>query len=198
LTTQYFVTVTDKNNCVKKDTVQVVVIDSVDVKWQQRLEGNCVDRPIVVVQNLTSPADDVTFRFDFGDGTTSDKTEVEHRYEKDGMYTVKFKVQKDICVYEENVQLPVYKLLVPNIITPDGSPGYNDKFEVGFGSGAIPPSDVGIQVELIVVNRWGTKVFESQDYKNDWNAQDLEGGVYYINVKVGELATCKSWLHIVK
>ena len=62
----------------------------------------------------------------------------------------------------------------------------------------LAPADAGIKVQLVVVNRWGKKVFESQDYKNDWNAQDLEGGVYYINVKVGDLATCKSWVHIVK
>ena len=197
-TTKYFVTVTDANNCVRKDTVQVTVLDSVDLKWQHRLEGNCIDRPSVFVQNLTAPADDVTFRFDFGDGTTSEETEVEHIYEKDGTYSLKFIAQKKFCSFEETVQLPVYKLLVPNVFTPDGSPGYNDNFEIGFGSDAIAPADVGIPVQLIVVNRWGTKVFESQDYKNDWNAQDLEGGIYYINVKVGDLATCKSWLHIVK
>ena len=137
LTTQYFVTVTDKNNCVRKDTVQVAVVDSVDLKWQHRLEGNCVDRPSVFVQNLTAPADDVTFRFDFGDGTTSEETEVEHIYEKDGTYSLKFIAQKNFCSFEETVQLPVYKLLVPNVFTPDGSPGYNDNFEIGFGSDAI-------------------------------------------------------------
>ena len=139
-TTKYFVTVTDKNNCVRKDTVQVAVVDSVDLKWQHRLEGNCIDRPSVFVQNLTTPADDVTFRFDFGDGTTSEETEVEHIYEKDGTYSLKFIVQKKFCSYEETVQLPVYKLLVPNVITPDGSPGYNDNFEIGFGSDVIAPS----------------------------------------------------------
>ena len=97
-TTKYFVTVTDTNNCVRKDTVQVAVVDSVDLKWQQRLEGDCIDRPSVFVQNLTAPADDVTFHFDFGDGTTSEETEVEHIYEKDGTYSLKFIVQKNILL----------------------------------------------------------------------------------------------------
>jgi PKD repeat protein len=197
-TTQYFVTVTDAHNCVKKDTVQVTVVDSVDLKWQQRLEGNCTDRPLVLVQNLTSHADDVTFRFDFGDGTTSEETEVEHVYEKDGTYSLKFIVQRKFCSFEESVQLPVYKLLVPNVFTPDASPGYNDNFVIGFGPDAIAPADVGIPVQLIVVDRWGKNVFESGDYKNDWRAPDLIGGVYYVHVKIGDLATCKSWLHIVK
>jgi CHU_C Type IX secretion signal domain len=96
------------------------------------------------------------------------------------------------------VQLPVYKLLVPNVFTPDGSPGYNDNFEIGFGADGLTPGEAGQKVQLIVINRWGKKVFESQDYKNDWKAQDLEGGVYYFDVKIGELAACKSWVHIVK
>jgi hypothetical protein len=198
LTTQYFVTVTDANNCVRKDTVQVIVLDSVDLKWQHHFKGNCTDRPSVFVQNLTPPADDVTFHFDFGDGTTSKETEVEYIYEKDGLYFLKFIAQKKFCFFEEMVQLPVYTLSVPNVFTPDGSPGYNDNFELGFGSDAIPPAHVGVPVHLIVFNRWGKKVFESQDYKNDWNADGLAGGVYYIQLKVGEFATCKSWVHIVK
>lgn len=197
-TTQYFVTVTDPNNCVRKDTVQVTVLDSVDVKWLHHLKGNCIDRPSIFVQNLTPPSDDVTFRFDFGDGIISEETNVEHNYEKDGLYSLKFIAQKKFCSFEETIQLPVYKLLVPNVFTPDGSTGYNDNFEIGFGSDLIAPADAGQSVQLIVINRWGKEVFESQDYKNDWNAQNLESGIYYINLKVGDLATCKSWLHIVK
>lgn len=194
----YFVTVTDVNNCVRKDTVYVNVVDSVDVKWLHHLKGNCTERPFLIVQNLTPPEDGVNFRFDFGDGTSSEETEIEHMYEKDGLYSLKFTAQKGVCLFEETVQLPVYKLLVPNVFTPEGSPGYNDHFVVGFGSDLTIPFDVGQKVQLIVLNRWGVNVFESPDYKNDWNAQDLEGGVYYLNIKVGELATCKNWVHIVK
>jgi PKD repeat protein len=197
-TTKYFVTVTDANNCVSKDTVQVHVLDSVDLKWQHLLEGNCVDRPSVSVQNLTPSEDDVTFRFDFGDGTTSEEPEVEHVYEKDGTYSVKLIAQRKFCSFVETVQLPVYKLSVPNVFTPEGSPGYNDNFEIAFGSDELGPADAGMRVHLIVVDRWGKKVFESQDYKNDWNAQGLVGGVYYVSLRVGDLATCKSWVHVVK
>jgi PKD repeat protein len=197
-TTQYFVTVTDAHSCVKKDTVEVIVLNSVELKWQHRFEGNCVDRPSIVVQNLTPPATDITFHFDFGDGTTSVETEVEHSYEEDGLYALKLIAENKFCPSEETLQLPVYKLMVPNVFTPDGSPGLNDYFEIGFGTDIIAPADVGIKVQLVVVDRWGKNVFESQDYKNDWNAPGVVGGVYYIHLKVGDLATCKSWLHVVK
>jgi hypothetical protein len=197
VTTTYFVTVTDANNCTRKDTVNVAVVDSVDIKWQHILRGNCVDLPFVYVKNLTEPSDDVTFQFDFGDGHTSEAAEVEHIYETDGLYSLKFRVQKSICSYEETVQLPIYKLLLPNVITPDGSPGFNDNFEIELGS-SLTPDDTGVKVQLTVVNRWGREVFASKDYKNDWKGHDLETGIYYVHVKVGDLAVCKSWLHIVK
>jgi hypothetical protein len=198
LTTRYFVTVTDANDCVRKDTIQVTVLDSVDLKWQHRIVGNCVDRPSVFVQNLSPPADDVTFRFDFGDGTTSAQTEVEHRYESDGLYSIRFIGQKEFCAFEETVQLPFYKLLVPNVFTPDASPGFNDNFEIVFGSDMITPADIGLKVQLTVLDRWGKKVFESQDYHNDWKGNGLASGVYYVHLNVGDVATCKEWLHIMK
>lgn len=197
-TTHYFVTVTDGNGCVRKDTVQVMVVDSVDLKWEHRLEANCTDRPVILVQNQTPPADDVSFLFDFGDGTTSELNEVEHAYEKDGTYSLKLSAQRKFCTFEETAQLPVYRLLIPNVFTPDDSPGYNDYFEIGFGPDRIAPADAGIAVQLVVVDRWGKKVFESQDYKNDWNAPGLANGIYYVHLKIGDLTTCKGWLHIMK
>jgi hypothetical protein len=32
---------------------------------------------------------------------------------------------------------------------------------------------------LLVFNRWGNKVYESDDYRNDWSPADLSEGVYY-------------------
>jgi hypothetical protein len=196
--TRYFVTVTDANKCVRKDTVQVVVLDSVDAKWLHELKGSCFDRPSVYVQNISSPADDVTYRFDFGDGTGTDENEAEHLYEKDGVYSLRFVAQKKFCAFEETVQVPVYTLVVPNVFTPEGSPGLNDEFTIGFGENLLTAEEAGQKIQLTVVNRWGVSVYGSDDYKNDWDGRGLEGGVYYINIKVGALASCKGWVHIVK
>jgi hypothetical protein len=66
-TTQYFITVTDANGCTKKDTIQVSVVSKVDLEWQHLIKPNCIDRPTVLVKNLTPPMEGITFRFDFGD-----------------------------------------------------------------------------------------------------------------------------------
>lgn len=197
-TTTYFVTATDVNGCIRKDTVEVSVLDSVDLRWQHRLLGDCVGRPSVYVQNQTMPEDDVTFLFDFGDGTTSQETEIEHIYGEDGRYLVRLTAMRAFCSFEETIDLPVYKLLVPNVLTPGVSPGFNDQLEIRFGPDMIAPTDAGLKVHLMVVDRWGKTVFESPDYKNDWSGHNLASAVYYVHIKVGDFATCKNWLHILR
>jgi gliding motility-associated-like protein len=63
-------------------------------------------------------------------------------------------------------------LWVPNAFTPDGD-GTNDFFAF---QGAPAP------VKLSIYDRWGTRVFYSPNYQNDWDGtyqgQPLPGGVY--------------------
>ena len=197
-TTQYKVTVTDENNCIRKDTVQVRVVNRVDLQWEYKSVANCSSRPSVVVKNLTVPEDDITFLFDFGDGITTSEMEAEHVYEKDGTYSLKLTAQREFCAIEESVQVPVYTIFIPNVITPESSPGYNDNFQVRFGDGLIPPDDVGVNVTFSVYDRWGKNVFKSSDYQNDWDGNGLTPGIYFIHLKIGEITTCKDWLQILK
>jgi PKD repeat protein len=196
--TMYLVTITDGNSCVKKDTLKVTVIDSVAVKWQHWLQGNCVGRPSLVVQNLSDKTDGISFRFDFGDGTTSQETATDHTYAKDGTYQLKLIAQNKSCSFEQKVSLPIYTAVIPNVITPEVTPDYNDYFKVLLGPDLIAPADVGVKVELTVVDRWGKEVFKSPDYRNDWDGHGLPPGVYYLQAKVGDVANCKDWLQIVR
>jgi gliding motility-associated-like protein len=60
---------------------------------------------------------------------------------------------------------------IPNIFTPNGD-GDNEFFHI-FGLEGFPGS------RLVVYNRWGTIVYEDDNYSNNWNAQDVSDGVYY-------------------
>lgn len=198
LTTRYYLTAKDGHGCVGKDTVDVFVEDRVTLEWEHQLLASCDGRPSLSVENLTPPGEDVAFLFDFGDGLTSTETKIDHAYEKDGVYTIKLSARKQVCYVEETIQFPFYALRIPNVITPEGSPGYNDKFEIGFGADLIDPADIGLPVQLRVYDRWGRQVFESSDYKNDWDGHNVVGGVYFMHVRVGSMASCKNWLHILK
>ena len=60
---------------------------------------------------------------------------------------------------------------IPNIITPNGD-GKNDVFY-------IKNIDKLEWSNLIIYNRWGKKVYETDNYKNDWDGNGAADGVYY-------------------
>lgn len=67
-------------------------------------------------------------------------------------------------------------LRIPNVFTPNGD-GKNDTFYLehlnSFESS-----------EITIINRWGSTVYETKNYQNDWNAPGLSDGTYFYVVKV--------------
>lgn len=80
---------------------------------------------------------------------------------------------------------PEYEL--PNIFTPDGN-GINDLYHP-----ILPYRDIS-KVEISIYNRWGDKVFETEDPDINWNGkrnndgQESPEGVYFYVCKVYETA----------
>lgn len=66
------------------------------------------------------------------------------------------------------IQCPV---LVPNVFTPNGD-AFNEFFHIS-NIEQYPGNT------LIIKNRWGNTVYETTNYLNDWNGDDLAAGTYY-------------------
>ncbi len=63
-----------------------------------------------------------------------------------------------------------------NVITPNGDT-YNDKFVIKHLI-EYPGS------KLVILNRWGKKVFETNNYQNDWDGGNLAEGVYFFIIEL--------------
>jgi hypothetical protein len=195
--TNYLVTITDQNGCIKKDTVTVQVVPGIDLEFKAEQIFNCEGRPALKVNNLTDPQEDVFF--DFGDSTTSDEQQATHYYSADGKYVVRLVGKKEFCVYDTAVTLPFYYRKVPNVFTPEDSPGLNDAFMIQYGDAkVVPGTDPPIQIALQVYNRWGKLVYQNDNYKNNWAAKNVEGGIYFFEATLVGEHTCKSWVDIIK
>ncbi len=73
----------------------------------------------------------------------------------------------DLDVTDQNCDLTI-----PNVFTPNGD-GINDYFE-------ILNLDHYPNAHIVIYNRWGKKVFEHNDYYNNWwDGRDQPDGVYF-------------------
>lgn len=67
-------------------------------------------------------------------------------------------------------------LRIPNVFTPNGD-GKNETFYLEHLN--------SYQFnEVTIINRWGSTVYQTSDYKNDWTAPGLSDGTYFYVVKV--------------
>ena len=115
--------------------------------------------------------------WDFGDGSTSTVQNPSHTYSTLGyhqvwLYASTFYGCMDSIMHE--VLIINDSLIFPNVITPNGD-GFNDKFE-------ITNLESYLSNNVVIYNRWGKKVFEATNYKNDWDGDNLPDGVYYFIV----------------
>jgi len=118
------------------------------------------------------------YSWNFGDlassNNTSTFTNPEHLYSKDGNYTVWLVLKTDkgcIDSISHEVMVIIDEINIPNIITPNGD-GFNDVF-------FIKNIDKLESSTLIIYNRWGKKIYEADNYKNDWDGAGSADGVYY-------------------
>ena len=74
----------------------------------------------------------------------------------------------------------VVGIIIPNLFTPNGD-GRNDTFFIP-GLEAYPSNS------LSIMNRWGSTIYESNGYKNDWTGDGLNEGTYFYLLKVKNAA----------
>jgi gliding motility-associated-like protein len=80
--------------------------------------------------------------------------------------------------------------LVPNVFTPNG-----DEYNQAFVIENIDNRDWALQV----FNRWGAKVYEDKQYRNNWDGKSLSPGVYYYLLQSASLnKKVSGWVQIIR
>lgn len=80
-----------------------------------------------------------------------------------------------------------------NIITPNND-GINDEL-------ILKNYNIFPQKSFKIYNRWGTKVFEAEEYNNNWNAHRLPDGLYYYCIEYGtdnKNNIIKGWVQVLR
>ena len=120
------------------------------------------------------------YEWDFGDGATSNEESPKHLYREEGIYDVSlmietFKGCRDTLVKEDIVEVVGKgKIQFPNAFTPSNSGPSDGRWEEGEELDELndifhPIGEGIIEYKLMIFNKWGEKIFESNDFNVGWD-----------------------------
>jgi len=176
---EYIVTITDTNNCVLIDTIQLNGSTAVEIivnSGNESCEGE--NDGFAEVLNVTGGTPVYSYLWDNGNTTALINNLGANIYQ----VTVTdingcFVIETFVISTETNECLNIHNAISPN------NDGDNDTWVI---TGIKGKPNATVQI----FNRWGSLIYESTDYQNDWRGtykgKDLPAGVYYYIVTISE------------
>ena len=135
-----------------------------------------VDQPVEFTNTSSGFVTPVSWSF--GDGGSATGNQVIYAYPSAGTYSITLLVSNaNGCTNSISVTYIVEAVITtPNVITPNGD---NANETLKFRS-----LEAFAENKLIILNRWGSKIFEKDSYQNDWNGSGYEDGTYFYILSV--------------
>jgi gliding motility-associated-like protein len=185
-TGNYIVTYTDGGGCAVSDTFYVTFwplpnaafINSPDSAFNLTTNVQFTDQ-----STIASPGNIISWVWVFSDTTTYLTQNPSHVFGSYGQFNITLYVTSangcmDSVTHEFWVVPPI---TFPNVFSPGSSPGSNDFL-------VFPNLFFYGPAQLQVFNRWGSLLYESSDYKNNWDGMSkgklISDGTYYYIIKL--------------
>jgi gliding motility-associated-like protein len=195
-TTTFSVVLTDLNGCSSTAYVTVFVVDPplVDAGPDQELTSRFESD----LNASIGSGETGRWLVVSGNGVFADPQSASTRVTdlEIGENEFKWKVTNGVCPeVSDQVSIKVNDFVIPTVITPNND-GKNDLFHVE-GIESFTSS------ELVVLNRWGSEVYRSAPYVNNWGGTDqnmeaLTEGTYYIVLKISDTDIRKGYVMILR
>ena len=179
----YVVELLDGNGCLTSVEVEVPFTQPANVEFIYGPEVVCFPGAVVDFQDMTQDVI-LSRRWDFGDGQSDIKpggnaqvnAQAQHAYLSSGMFEVGLTVQNGAgCVSTDWVDVEVIDgmlIFVPSAFSPN-----NDGINDGFG-----PVMTGVEsFNMVIYDRWGRPVFETDDEDWWWNGSPSNEGLSHMN-----------------
>ena len=172
----YNLLVTDANGCKGSDTITINVSSPVAAFTSNPASESLTGVNVSFTDQSTGQIS--SWNWTFENNLSSSAQNPVHAFSNQGEVTVILTVTNgNGCADTASRKYTISNILtVPNSFTPNGD-GFNDLFVVK-GLSAFPDS------KLMVFNRWGTKIYNTTDYANDWNGGDYPEADYYYVLEV--------------
>ncbi len=174
---EYVIEVTD-DFCTRDTSLMVEVFDLPEVEIIKDPEEDIfIKNPVVKFSYENNSIDSIQIFnpiWNFGDSTYSQEENPTKVFDMVREYDVWLKyTTSDECVDSVTMKIDIkpVDLIIPNVFTPNGD-GTNDLF-------VIEELENYIRSEIHIFNRYGKKVFSSNDYQSNWDGDNVRDGVYF-------------------
>ena len=181
----YFFTLTDSNNCMLSDTIQINLLSQINANFTFSPDSGVI--PVQVSFTDNSSGGIVGWSWNFGDNNSSTMQNPINTYTNEGLYAVTLIVTDSLgctdTITIEITVLPESSIVIPNVFTPNGD-GINDFFTVK--SGFLK------SIEGAIYNRWGQLLYQWNNLKGSWDGRTLSGtkvpdGIYFYIITIEDL-----------
>lgn len=172
-------------NCSSEDSITITIIPVTDLNVTVNDDfKSCVGEEWTLT--ATTSEEGVSYQWYLnGDaiaGETSSTITFVVSEDFSGIQNYSVKITKGSCTGTDDVDVQLYDVsncVISQGISPDATPGFNDYLDLEFLS-----DRVGGITTLQIFNRYGTIVFNKNNYINEWKGQDKNGndlptGTYY-------------------
>ncbi len=201
---EHLLTIVDGNGCNYDTTYMVKVKKAPKIHFTNEPDSVFLQKPEIQftsnIDSLISVGEDVySWQWNFGEPDSSKSTEMSPKHffnsaltayaSKKYDYPVKlWAINDDGCdtAVVKIVKLHKSEVKVPSVFTPNAD-GFNDILIIQIdGKTDLEQAKLSKfyqQTEFVVFNRNGKKVYESNDYQNNWNGDGISDGTYFYVLK---------------
>jgi gliding motility-associated-like protein len=204
-TQNYILTVQNDSSCVANDTLTIEVFPKYGLSLGRDTSVIWDSPAIELHANGGTPGDFTTyewqpkFYFAQGEFTTMPTNTALIDIQNNATYLNIIGTTKEGCIEQDTIVVMVVgNLVIPSGFTPNGD-GINDVWEIGNAP------DYGDRIEVHVLNRWGSTVYQSKGYDNtsrkfdgNRNGRPLPVGTYYYVITIKGLPSYKGTITIVR
>lgn len=191
-TGKYKVTVSAANGCESSDSVNFVVFNNPTASYTTNPANyTFVNENMEFVSTSTAGSATITnYIWDLSTANYIDVANVNHTYAGPGTYVTSLKIT-DANGCTDSTSKTIYVVgTPPNIMTPNGD-NLNENF-------VITNLEKIENTNLTILNRWGEKVYQNSNYKNEFDGSKLTEGTYFYVLSFEQGRVYKGTLTILK
>jgi gliding motility-associated-like protein len=162
----YSVILTDSNGCSNSDTINVIINPLPNSDFIFNPQPTDLNNPNILFSNISSA--NTSYEWNLGDGTTIENlNNINHTYQFSGEYDVSLISLNefdciDTAIYQIIIDPGGFDLFIPKAFTPNNDE-HNELFVI--------KGRYIIDFNIKIFNRWGKKIFESNNIKKYWDGR---------------------------